>query len=67
MIKVIKDKFDPILLKHIEIAKKYHEVYLSELSYIMSSETSSNITKSGLSHRFRKIHEIAEKIRNEKS
>ena len=27
MIKVIKDKFDPILLKHIEIAKKYHEVY----------------------------------------
>lgn len=47
--------------------EKYPEVSLSELSYIMSSETSSNITKSGLSHRFRKIHEIAEKIRNEKS
>lgn len=27
MIKVIKDKFDPILLKHIEIAKAYKEVY----------------------------------------
>ena len=47
--------------------EKYPEVSLSELSYIMSSETSSNITKSGLSHRFRKIHEIANKIRNEKS
>ncbi len=47
--------------------EKYPEVSLSELSYIMSSETSCNITKSGLSHRFRKIHGIADKIRNEKS
>ena len=47
--------------------EKYPEASFLELSFIMSSETSKPITKSGLSHRFRKIHEIAEKIRNEKS
>ena len=46
--------------------EKYPEVSLLELSYIIGSETDKPITKSGLSHRFRKIHEIAERIRNEK-
>ena len=46
--------------------EKYPEASLLELSYIISSETDKPITKSGLSHRFRKIHEIAERIRNEK-
>ncbi len=42
---------------------KYPEVSLGELSDIMSYETSRPITKSGLNHRFRKIHEIANRLR----
>ena len=53
-------------LKNVIIYRlKYPEVSLSELSEIMSYETSKSITKSGLSHRFRKIHEIANRLRNE--
>ena len=44
--------------------KKYPETSLSELSKIISIETNSNITKSGLNHRFRKIREIANRIKN---
>lgn len=42
---------------------KYPESSLSELSKIVSLETNSNITKSGLNHRFRKIKEIADRLR----
>lgn len=42
---------------------KYPESSLEELSGIMSLETNHAITKSGLNHRFRKIKEIAERIR----
>ena len=42
--------------------KKYPEVSLSELSYIISKETDQDISKSGLNHRFRKIHELADKL-----
>lgn len=44
---------------------KYPEVSLGELSSIMSCETGKSITKSGLSHRFRKIHEMANRLREE--
>lgn len=44
---------------------KYPEVSLGELSDIMSYETGKSITKSGLNHRFRKIHEIANRLREE--
>ena len=44
---------------------KYPEVSLGELSNIMSYETGKSITKSGLNHRFRKIHEIANRLREE--
>lgn len=44
--------------------KKYPEVSLSELSYIISKETDQDISKSGLNHRFRKIHELADKLRD---
>ena len=44
---------------------KYPEVSLGELSDIMSYETGKPITKSGLNHRFRKIHEIASRLREE--
>jgi len=45
---------------------KYPETSLLELSEIISLETGSTITKSGLNHRFRKIKEIAQKIEESK-
>lgn len=42
--------------------KKYPEASLQELSEIISLETGKTITKSGLHHRLKKIHELAEKI-----
>lgn len=42
---------------------KYPESSLTELSEIISLETNKKITKSGLNHRFRKIREIASKIK----
>ncbi len=47
--------------------KKYPESSLTELSKIISLETNSNITKSGLNHRFRKIKELANKLKKNKS
>ena len=43
---------------------KYKEASLLELSEIISIETKTPITKSGLHHRFTKIKQIANKIRN---
>ena len=44
--------------------KKYPEASLLELSEIISIETDSKITKPGLYHRFNKIKDLANKIRN---
>jgi len=46
-----------------EYRLKYKDVSLLELSEIISIETGKPITKSGLYHRFKKISEIANKIR----
>ncbi len=43
---------------------KYPEASLLELSKIISVENNTNITKSGLNHRFRKIREIASKLKD---
>lgn len=43
---------------------KYKEVSLQELSQIITFETGISITKSGLHHRFVKIKNLADKIRN---
>lgn len=43
---------------------KYTESSLQELSEIMSLEVEKPITKSGLNHRFRKIRQLADNIRN---
>ena len=43
---------------------KYKEASLQELSEIITIETGNKITKSGLNHRFRKIKEIANELRN---
>ena len=60
-IDLVDDKLKNVIIYRL----KYPEMSLSELSEIMSYETSKSITKSGLSHRFRKIHEIANRLRNE--
>ena len=44
---------------------KYPEVSLQELSEIISLEANKKITKSGLNHRFRKIKEMAKKIKED--
>ena len=62
--KIGLDAIDDKLRDVIIYREKYPEVSLSELSYIISTETDKNITKSGLNHRFRKIHELALKIKN---
>ena len=43
--------------------KKYPEVSLTELGEIISIETGNKITKSGLYHRFKKIKDMADKIK----
>ena len=44
---------------------KYKDVSLQELSEIISVETGKKITKSGLCHRFKKIDNLALKIKNQ--
>ena len=69
-INLIFDKLGEQFLddKTLEAAKyriKYPESSLQELSEIIAYETSKPITKSGLNHRFRKIKEIANRLRSE--
>ena len=47
-----------------EYRLKYPEASLTELADIMSYETRKPITKSGLNHRFRKINELVDRIKN---
>jgi hypothetical protein len=47
----------------LEYRKKYPETSLKELSEIISMETGNKITKSGLNHRFRKINDLAQKLK----
>ena len=49
----------------IEYREKYPEASLQELSEIITYETGKNITKSGLNHRFRKIKELVNKMKEE--
>ena len=58
----IVDLLDDKLKEAIEYRMKYKESSLKELADIISLETGTTITKSGLNHRFRKIKEILEKI-----
>ena len=58
-IELLDDKTKEI----IEYREKYPEASLLELSEIITYETGKSITKSGLNHRFRKIRELAEKMR----
>ena len=63
--KIGLDAIDDKLRDVIIYREKYPETSLAELSYIISKETDKNLTKSGLSHRFRKIRELADKLRDD--
>ena len=54
---------DEKLQEIVSFRKKYPDATLQELSEIITSETETKISKSGLNHRFRKIQEFADKIR----
>ena len=60
----VVDMLDEKIKEVIEYRMKYKESSLSELANIISLETGTEISKSGLNHRFRKIKEILEKIEN---
>lgn len=62
--KLGEEFLDEKLLEAANYRCKYPESSLLELSEIMSMETGKNITKSGLNHRFRKIKEIASRLRS---
>ena len=69
-ISLIKDKIgldavDNKIKVAIEYREKYPESSLYELAEIISIEEGKPITKSGLSHRLRKIKEIADKLKND--
>lgn len=53
------EKLDPKLLRLMNVRKKHPEDSLTELIEVYKNEYDEKITKSGLSHRFRKIKEIA--------
>ena len=61
--KLGEDALDEKIIEAIKYRLKYPESSLQELSEIMTLEIGKNISKSGLNHRFRKIREIARKIR----
>ncbi len=54
---------DPKLKETMEYRKKYRESSLLELSNLITEETGNKVTKSGINHRFRKIKELADKLR----
>ena len=67
-IEIIKEKLGIEFLeeKMQEVVKfrlEYPEASLQELSEIMSLETNKKISKSGLNHRFRKLKDIADKLK----
>jgi len=68
-IQIIKDNLGESLLddktkEALEYRVKYPEASLKELSEIISLETGKFITKSGLNHRFRKIRELADRLKD---
>lgn len=68
-IELIKEKdaydlLDDKLKVLVDYREKYPDVSLQELSEIMSHELDMKITKSGLNHRFTRLKELANKLRN---
>lgn len=63
--KLGKEFLEDKLLEAATYRLKYPESSLQELSEIMTLEIGKPITKSGLNHRFRKIREMANKLKEE--
>ena len=61
--KLGEEFLDEKLKEAAEYRLKYPESSLLELSEIISMETNKKITKSGLNHRFRKLKEIAQRLK----
>ena len=59
------DLLDEKVRQSAQYRVRYPETSLLELSKIMTLETGTNISKSCLNHRFRKIKEFADKIREQ--
>jgi len=57
------DLLDDSVRELCEYRLKYPESSLNELSEIISHETGKTVSKSGINHRFRKIKELANKLR----
>ena len=67
-IEIIKEKLgieflDEKMQEIVKFRLEYPEASLQELSEIMSLETNKKISKSGLNHRFRKLKDIADKLK----
>ena len=62
--KLGEDVLDVKINEAIKYRLKYPESSLQELSEIMTLEIGKNISKSGLNHRFRKIREMAKRIKD---
>lgn len=58
------DLLDDKIKTVIDYKEKYPETTMNELSYIISMETSTKITKSCINHYFRKIKELINKSKN---
>lgn len=61
------DLLDEKLKEVIDYRMKYKESSLKELADIISLETGTTITKSGLNHRFRKIKEVLNKVEKQQN
>lgn len=61
------DLLDEKLKEVIDYRMKYKESSLKELADIISLETGTTITKSGLNHRFRKIKEVLNKVEKQRN
>ncbi len=59
------DLLDEKVRESAEYRQRYPETSLLELSKIITLETGTNVSKSCLNHRFRKIKEFADKIRKQ--
>ena len=60
MLDLLDDKIKIV----INYREKYPETTMSELANIISIETETNITKSGINHYFRKIKDLVNKDKN---
>ena len=61
--KTLTTNLDPKLKVIMNLRKQYPEYSLNELCIEYEKETKTKITKSGIRHRFNKIHELANKYR----